>query len=289
MEKTEDKSTLANRFTLARLASNLTQLEVAERLGCSFQAVSLWERGKSTPSVFVLNKLAKLYNVSTDWLLNGDRVHITHDVEFRKPKRDRIFDEKRMYTYIKSHAQEKELQQTLAALPYAREKHRNQVRKGQDHVPFIYHPLIVACHALALGLDNDTLICAALLHDVCEDCKVESAQLPCNDEVKKIVQLLTKPAHGKLTDKEKKQYYDAVFSDPNAMLIKLLDRCNNVSSMATGFSDNEIIDYINETEKYLFPRMRIAKTNFPKYSNHIFLLKYHMVSVMESLKHQISA
>ena len=69
-------------------------------------------------------------------------------------------------------------------------------------------------------------------------------------------------------------------------MVKLIDRCNNVSAMATGFSKEKIIEYINETEKYVYPLMQKAKTKYTKYSNQIFLIKYHMTSVVSTLKHQ---
>lgn len=279
---------IGERLANARTDSGYSQEDVAAILDCSYQAVSNWERGKNPPGIFTLNKLAKLYHVSVDYLLNGDNTPM-HNIEFEKEKRDRIFDETRMYTYIKSYAQNNHLHQTLFALQEAREQHDKQFRKGQDKVPFIYHPLLCACHCLALGLNSDMLVAATLLHDVCEDCNVNLEDLPIDEKTKNIVKLLTKPPQSKLSDNAKENYYDAIFSDPHAALIKLLDRCNNISSMATGFTDEEISAYINETEKFIFPRIRKAKTLFPKYSNHFFLLKYHMVSVMESLKHEISS
>ena len=80
---------------------------------------------------------------------------------------DRLFDEERMYAYIEAYAAEHHLEQTMRVLPYAREKHSGQFRKGKDKVPYIYQPLLVACQALALGPDDDDMISAALLHDVC--------------------------------------------------------------------------------------------------------------------------
>jgi len=63
-----------------------------------------------------------------------------------------------------------------------------------------------------------------------------------------------------------------------------LDRCNNVSGMVTAFSKERIADYIDETEKYIMPIVDIVKHAYPEYYDAAFLLKYHMVSVMESLK-----
>ena len=70
-------------------------------------------------------------------------------------------------------------------------------------------------------------------------------------------------------------------------MVKLIDRCNNVSAMSAGFSKERIVSYINETEKYVYPLLEKAKSNYSGYSNQIFLVKYHMTSVVTSLKHQL--
>ena len=46
-----------------------------------------------------------------------------------------------MYTYVKTYAAVKNMPQTSKALPFAREAHSGQVRKGKDSVPYIY-PLL---------------------------------------------------------------------------------------------------------------------------------------------------
>ena len=167
--------TFSERLAKARKERGLTQSEVAEKLHVSFQAVSLWERGETVPETDKLADIADLYRVSTDWLLTG-KIQERVRFDFQDSLSDRLFDESRMYTYVKTYAGVKNLYQTLKVLPYARDLHKGQVRKGRDQVPYIYHPLLIACHALALGLDDDNLISAALLHDVCEDCGVSVSQ-----------------------------------------------------------------------------------------------------------------
>ena len=203
-------------------------------------------------------------------------------MDFEEPLSDRLFHEERMYTYIKNYAMLKGMDQTIDVLPYARKLHEGQTRKGKEQVPYIYHPLLVACHALALGLDDDDLVSAALLHDVCEDCGVLAENLPVNETTKQAVALLTKSEN-----KTTKQYYADISENWIATMIKFLDRCNNISGMATGFSQKKMVDYINETEKYIIPLLREAKHKYPKNSNQIFLIKYHMISVITTLKHQI--
>nr|MBP3598104.1 hypothetical protein [Eubacterium sp.] len=200
---------------------------------------------------------------------------------FQDALSDRLFDENEMYTYIETFANMHEFRQTSKVLPYVRELHKGQVRKGKDRVPYVYHPLMVACHALALGLDDDDMISAALLHDVCEDCEVKAEELPVNEPTKRAVALLTKQ---KGVDVE--TYYQNISENAIATMVKLLDRCNNVSGMAAGFSKEKIIEYIKETEQVVYPLWERAKSAYPMYSNQLFLLKYHMSSVLEALKHQ---
>ena len=62
---------LSKRLAAARKERGMTQREVAEQLNVSFQAVSLWERGETSPDIDKLAEIASLYQVTTDWLLCG--------------------------------------------------------------------------------------------------------------------------------------------------------------------------------------------------------------------------
>lgn len=57
------------RFSNCRQNKNMTQEELAGRLGITPQAVSKWERGASLPDISMLADLAGILGVSTDWLL----------------------------------------------------------------------------------------------------------------------------------------------------------------------------------------------------------------------------
>ena len=54
-----------------REENNLTQSDIASKLGVSVQAVSKWETGKSFPDVGLLERISELYNVKVEYLLNG--------------------------------------------------------------------------------------------------------------------------------------------------------------------------------------------------------------------------
>jgi len=63
---------VANRLYEYRKQNNLSQDEVAEKIGVSRQAVSKWERAEASPDTDNLIALAKLYEVSLDDLINQD-------------------------------------------------------------------------------------------------------------------------------------------------------------------------------------------------------------------------
>lgn len=62
-----------------RMALNISQVELAKKLGVSKQSVSNWENDNIQPSIDMLIKIAKCLNVSTDFLL-GLKVEKTIDV-----------------------------------------------------------------------------------------------------------------------------------------------------------------------------------------------------------------
>ena len=282
---------LAFRLAEARKNSGLTQGQVAENLHITTQSVSSWECGNSIPDTEKLPEIAALYGVTTDWLLSG-KLPAAEILEVTSNLSDRLFSEARMITYVGAYCNAKGLYQTKKALAFAREKHNGQYRKpghSAERIPYIYHPLLLTCHALALGLEDDDLLSACLLHDVCEDCGVEISELPVNDTTREAVRLLTKPENFGKTDPEYRTYYEGIAGNRIALIVKLLDRCNNISSMAISFTDEHMAEYIKETQEYIHPLMKRARDEYPEYSNQLFLIRYHMNSVLETVRHHMRA
>jgi DNA phosphorothioation-dependent restriction protein DptG len=64
-----DYVAMGKRIRAARTARNLTQTELAKRVGCSYPFLGHIERGTRIPSVETLCQIAKALNMSTDALL----------------------------------------------------------------------------------------------------------------------------------------------------------------------------------------------------------------------------
>lgn len=62
----------ANRLLQYRKKHNLSQEELANKIGVSRQAVSKWERAEASPDTDNLILLAEIYGVSLDELLKGE-------------------------------------------------------------------------------------------------------------------------------------------------------------------------------------------------------------------------
>ena len=65
-----------------RVKENITQAELAEKLNCNRQKIADWERGKTTPAADDIILLAKIFNVSADYLLGISKVK-TNDRDVR--------------------------------------------------------------------------------------------------------------------------------------------------------------------------------------------------------------
>lgn len=64
----------ADRIKALREARGWTQAELARRLSITRNGVNSWEQGLSMPSPACLVDLAKLFSVSTDYLLGVERL-----------------------------------------------------------------------------------------------------------------------------------------------------------------------------------------------------------------------
>lgn len=171
---------------------------------------------------------------------------------------------------------------TVQALGFARRKHAGQTRKSG--VPYIIHPLSVACDALAMGFRDDIIIATCLLHDVLEDNKDTSAlDLPVSDEVKRAVECLTikyGPNEGKYDGK--KDYYEKLKTNKYAILVKGLDRQDNFKSLAQ-LGPDSIKRNLYETQYLLLPILGDAKEIWPEYGGQLHMLRTMLRSVINNL------
>lgn len=60
---------LGDKIKICRKKRKLTQLELAELLPVSIDSIRRWESGKIIPDAFFLGRLAEIFGVSTDYLL----------------------------------------------------------------------------------------------------------------------------------------------------------------------------------------------------------------------------
>ena len=69
-----DMQKIGNFLAELRKEKNLTQEELGEQLGVTNKTVSRWENGNYLPPVEMLQMLSKLYDVSINELLSGERL-----------------------------------------------------------------------------------------------------------------------------------------------------------------------------------------------------------------------
>ena len=124
----------------------------------------------------------------------------------------------------------------LKAASFAAEAHAYQKRKTSQQ-PYINHLLRVSHQVAEAGL-SEYAIAAAILHDVVEDTNTGfedlTEQFP--PRVVELVRLLTQwwpdDAPEELKRTEIPKYYKAILKDPDAIVIKLFDRADNLKDMA---------------------------------------------------------
>ena len=62
---------LSHRISYLRKQKNISQAELAEILGISPSTEGMYEQGRRTPSVDTLVMMARIFNVSLDYLITG--------------------------------------------------------------------------------------------------------------------------------------------------------------------------------------------------------------------------
>ncbi len=188
-----------------------------------------------------------------------------------------------LYLVIKGYAIAKNYSNTIIALSIAIKYHNGQTRK--DGTPYIIHPLTIAMFLINLRVDDDITLAAAILHDVIEDNHFEDngehlvTEFGLDQDVLKIVRLLSKDPNYKVTDPTEEKYYHGIATDIRAIMIKIADRTDNVSTIDV-FTPEKMKSYVSETKTLVYPLFK-QKELHPKYSNAITITKYLIVSLCE--------
>lgn len=164
------------------------------------------------------------------------------------------------------------------AYELAKYLHRDQIRK--DGTPYLSHPVEVALILSDLGFDEN-VICAALLHDVVEDCEYELSDIEknFNRKIAEMVDCVSAIDKEKFVfDKEdlyeSEQFKKASIEEqsfkkliaigkknPLGFCIKFADRLHNLRTIEI-FDYNKQLEKVKETEKWIIPIARILNSEY---------------------------
>ncbi|MDE7044647.1 MAG: FHIPEP family type III secretion protein [Acetatifactor sp.] len=86
VNKVNEMQQVGSRLSVCRQNRNMTQEELAYKLGITPQALSKWERGMSLPDTSILPDIARILEISTDYLLGISQQNVLEngDCEFQR-------------------------------------------------------------------------------------------------------------------------------------------------------------------------------------------------------------
>ena len=119
----------------------------------------------------------------------------------------------------------------LSAIDFAAHKHRGQVRKGTDAVPYVSHPVAVAEVIARVGRVTDIVtLLAAVLHDTIEDTDTTAEEIAerFGAEVSDVVVEVTDDESLPKEEQKRLQIVNAPKSSKRAKIVKLGDKIVNV-------------------------------------------------------------
>ncbi len=165
------------------------------------------------------------------------------------------------------------------AYKFAIEKHEGQLRKFSKK-PYITH-LVRTCRIVSHHTTDETMLMAALLHDVVEDTEVKISEVNrrFGNEVSVIVDQLTYIGTGDKKSGLKKEV-DSMSSE--SKIVKLSDRTANVIGL---FNPNVPIKfvnrYINETE-HVFGGVAIDNNDFKNIQLRLWKKLFSIIKILKN-------
>ena len=181
-------------------------------------------------------------------------------------------DEEKMFIYLRGRLDGAGFKQSQKALAFARRAHLGQFRKSG--MPYIVHPLSMACDVIAYKGATDEIVATILLHDVCEDCNIPLSSLPVNEVVRQGVKLMTiRPFHGEEKIETKRRYYNELLDSKEAVICKAFDRYANLNDAEGALSEAAIVKNILETHELLMPILKEAKNEYPELSDMLHTIR----------------
>lgn len=130
--------------------------------------------------------------------------------------------------------QSSDIQRVLGAVAFAAEKHRNQRRKDEEASPYINHPIALAELLASVGVEDVTVLQAALLHDTVEDTNTTFKELGerFGEEIQGIVREVTDDKSLPKEERKRLQVEHAAELSRGAKLVKLADKVCNLRDIA---------------------------------------------------------
>ncbi len=158
---------------------------------------------------------------------------------------------------------EREKIRASKALSWAEQGHMNQFR--DSGVGYIIHPIRTALILVEeLGIQDNEMICASLMHDLVEDSgyTIEHIENEFSEETARLVKGMTRPRPEDETEEEKlsnkpKKFKEIAESDEKTRLLKLCDILDNMRAMGyiseAHINYPKILRWKSELKEYVLP------------------------------------
>ena len=91
----KEKEMLGAKIKKLRKAQNLTEVELAQKLGIKQPSLNRWENGKKNPPLKMLKKLSRIFNVSIDTLVFDEK-----DIEHLSSQEKNIISQIKQFEHL---------------------------------------------------------------------------------------------------------------------------------------------------------------------------------------------
>lgn len=200
-----------------------------------------------------------------------------------------VFDGKKQIAHLRAFLKGAKMFDALRTLNLVEDTYGSDLRKDGKTLS-VTHPVQIALSVLMLPLNEvykENAIVLSLLHDMVEDYNLSlhvMNELYGTGNASKYYEYTCQLSKVVGNEKKDNVTYFAGLTHYLTVLVKGLDRLNNLNSMVGCFTVAKMTEQVEETKAFVLPMLKTGERKYPEVELALYAIRHQMIQVLNLLQ-----